>query len=274
MANKTHGVDQIAYFDAVEKVVADEVRFKIKLGIGSDAYTSMRYGKRLQELWDIGGVAATGAGVAASSTVAGTFFATGGWLSAIGLGAAAATPVAWILTAGAASGAAYFGVTRLFRGYGADRVDTIPKFINTPIDILGTTLFDLIAPLSVKIARIDNVYDTRERSVILSYFVSQWGFDTAYVEAALTTIEENTTDETLQDLVSTLADFTKQNPDCNYAHMCAGLIAFLTEIAEADHRLDEREEMAIERVASVLNSKGRITFQSLKSLSSFVRIKE
>lgn len=250
-------------FAQVSSVVRDDIRFKLKLGIGSDAYTSMKYGKKLQELWDVGGVAATGAGVAASSTVAGTFFSTGGWLSAIGLGAAATTPVGWIIAAAATSGAAYYGVTRLFKNYAGERVMTIPTFINTPLDILGANLMDLIAPLAVKVARIDGDYDVRERAVIVNYFVEDWGISSDYAEAALLTIEENTSDQTLNDIVECLADFKVKNPDCNYDYICNGLLTFLQEIAEADHRIDEREEMAIERVEKILHSKGKLSFASL-----------
>lgn len=50
--------DQIHSFDGVEQVVADSLRFRRKLGIGADAYTSLRVTKNHQQLWDVGGVAA------------------------------------------------------------------------------------------------------------------------------------------------------------------------------------------------------------------------
>lgn len=256
---------QTALFDEVERVVADPLRFKVKLGIGSDAYTTMRIGKRLQYLWDVGGVAASGAGVAASPVVASTFFASGGWLSAIGLGAAAATPVGWLVGAAAVSGAAYYGVTRLFSSYGSDRVATIPKFINTPIDILGAKLFELIAPLAIKLARIDGHFDDRERKAILGYFTNDWGISREFAEAALSITEENTTNQSFNELVATLAEFKKANPDCNYDHMCKDIIGFLREVAQADHVLDEREDMAIERIEKVLRDKGRLSFADLSS---------
>ena len=103
-----------ARFAGVDQVVAIPERFKLRLGIGEDAYASLRIKKTLQEFWDVGGMAATGAGVAASSTVASTFFAstaTGGIMGWLGLGVAAATPVGWVVAAAVASGGAYWGVT-------------------------------------------------------------------------------------------------------------------------------------------------------------------
>ena len=89
--------EQIHGFDTVEQVVIDTLRFKRKLAIGEDAYASLRISKRLQQLWDVGGVAASGAGLAASPTIAGTFFASSGWMASIGLGASATTPIGWII---------------------------------------------------------------------------------------------------------------------------------------------------------------------------------
>lgn len=257
--------EQRAGFDGIECVVADEIRFKLKLGIGSDAFSSMKYGKKLQELWDLGGVAATGGGVAASSAVASTFFAPTGWLAAIGLGGAAVTPIGWVLAAATVSGAAYYGVTRLFHGYAGDRVETIPKFINTPIDLLGANLVDLISPIAVRLAWIDGAYDPRERDAILGYFVNEWGIDPEYADQALSVIGENTSDQSLDELVEQLVEFKRKNPDCNYNHMCKGLMAFLREVAEADHRLDEREEMALERIETALRSKGKLSVSSVLS---------
>lgn len=249
---------QIALFDGVVRVIADPIRFKVRLGIGDDAYASMRYGRIAQQLWDVGGVAATGAGIAGSTTVATTFFASTGFWASIGFGAAAVTPIGWVAAAAMASGGAYYGVARLFKGYAKGRVDVIPKFINTPLDVLGSRLFDMMALLAVKVAWVDGVYAPEERDVIMSHFREEWGFDPSYVEAALTTVEQGHADTTLADIATTLATFKRGNPDCNVSHMAAELVAFLTEIAESDGVWDEREEMAIERVRTILKSGGKV----------------
>lgn len=97
-----------------ELVVEDGTRFKIKLGIGEDAYTSLKLAKTLQRMWDIKGAASAGAVAAASPAIASGFFAsTAGSLSFLGLGAAAATPVGWVLGAAVLSGGACYGAMRL-----------------------------------------------------------------------------------------------------------------------------------------------------------------
>jgi len=170
--------EAVAAFGDVERVIADSFRFKMRLGIGEDAYASLWLKNGLQQIWDIGGVAVTGGTVAASPFIASTFFAStasGGFLSLIGLGTAAATPIGWVVAAALMTGGTYYGVTRLVRRYSSACIDTIPKFINTPMDVLGTTLFDLIATLAVRVAEIDENFDDREKCVIFEYFVTEWG---------------------------------------------------------------------------------------------------
>lgn len=265
-----HGL--VARFDAVERVIADPLRFKLRLGIGEDAYRSMKLAKKLQQLWDVGGVAASGAGVVASPAVAATFFAStasGGLLSMIGLGTAAATPVGWIVAAAVVSGGAYYGVTRLFRDYAGSRVHAIPRFINTPIDLLGANLFDLMGSLAVKVARIDGTLSESERDAITGHFITEWGFEPAYLESALGVLIAEADRQSLKEMARTLAAFQRANPDCNPAAMRGDLIAFLREVAAADGILDEREELAIEAADAILREENALISQGRKTLAAW-----
>ena len=70
-----------------ENVLANPLAFKANLAIGEDAYTSLKYGKGLQGLWDSLGIGATAAGIAKTSTVAALIGSKTGWFAAIGIGA-------------------------------------------------------------------------------------------------------------------------------------------------------------------------------------------
>ena len=140
------------YFENVESVISDDLKFKAYLGIGENAYASLKLTNSVKEIWDTLGVASTGAAIASSSTIATTFFAHNAVFAALGL---ASTPVGWVVAAGFLSGGAWLGITRYFKKFNKERLTVIPQFINTPIDILGLTLFDLIAPLALKVANID-----------------------------------------------------------------------------------------------------------------------
>ena len=69
MENSDLKNEQLEKLNSVEFVVADSTKFKLKLGIGEDAYTSLKLAKTLQSLWDIKGAAGAGAVAAASPAV-------------------------------------------------------------------------------------------------------------------------------------------------------------------------------------------------------------
>lgn len=260
--------EQVASFADVERVVADSLRFKLRLGIGEDAFASLRLGRTIQELIGVGGGAAAGAGAAASTTVAGSLFG-GGWLSTLGIGAATATPAGWIIGAAVASGGACYGVMRLCRSYAQSRVQVVPTFINTPIDLLGASLFDLIGALALKLAEDGGGVDDTERNCLKDYFIEEWGLDPRYVERALPVIEENSAGQSLDDLALALAHFQRENPDCNLDTMHRELLVFLNEIAEADGHLHDQEASGIGRIDTIFRRTGQTAaFKALDQMAA------
>lgn len=263
---------QIEDLNAVDLVVEDSNRFKIKLGIGEEAYTSLKMAKSLQSLWEVKGAASAGAAAAASPAVATAFFGGGGgFLSALGFGAAAATPVGWIMAAAVVSGGAYYGAMRLASSYSSSRVETIPKFINTPIDFLGATLFDMLSGLALKVADFAGEIDDNERSAIVDYFSEEWGLSKDYTTKALPLIESQIKSQSLKVIVKAFAEFQMDNPDCNPTALSKDVRKFLEEIAHADGDFDEREELAIdtiERELSVHLSTQNQTLRAAKKYAS------
>lgn len=246
---------------ALDCVVADPLKFKRKLRIGEDAYALLRATKGARDLWDVGGVATTGATMAASPIVASTFF-SGGLLSAFGIGVAA-TPIGWVLAAAAVSGGAYYGVSRLARRHHGKFVDTIPRFINTAIDSLGMQLLDLIGALALRVASIDGDVAPQERETICRHFIDDWGYAPDYVAAAVDILEATADDIRVKAVAQTLAQFQAANPDCNAEAMQDELLAFLREVMEADGYLDEREELAIDAVAEVFRKERAVTLAKI-----------
>lgn len=254
----------IAGFSEVKSVLANPEKFKIKLGIGSDAYTSLKAAKIVSQLWDIVGAAKTGAGVAASPAVATAFFGT--FWSSVGL-TTAVTPIGWIVGAAVVSGGAYYGVMRLFKSYSGNRVEEVPKFLNTALDVLATSAFDLMGSLALKVASIDGHIDPTELDAIHSYFVEEWGFDATYLRHALIVLSENVERSRLSDMTKSLADFATDSPDCNFDAVRNEIKNILTAVAEADGRLDEREEMAIEKINSSLQEHASLTKSASRAIS-------
>lgn len=237
------------WFEGVDDVVEDELRFKAKLGIGEDAYTSTRVKKTVFEAWDVASVAATGAQVASSAFVAQKFFAAPSLLAAIGIGTAA-TPIGWVIAASVVSGGAWLGITRYLKNENG-KTTVIPNFINTPLDVLGLGLFDLMAPLAMKVAAVDGHVHESEIDTINHYFVRRWGYSEQFVDRGLEFVSQKLGDYDIKTAAATLAAFARDNPDCKANVMLADIKSFLRDVMEADGHIDEREEMAIERVEKV-----------------------
>jgi uncharacterized tellurite resistance protein B-like protein len=236
------------WFDGVDDVVSDDFRFKAMLGIGEDAYTSVRVSKALFNAWDIAGVAATGSQIAGSATVAKTFFATPSLLASIGIGTATAvTPIGWVIAAGVVSGGAWYGITKFLKDT-SRRTRVIPDFINTPVDILGLGLFDLMAPLAFKVAEVDGRIDQSEIEVAQKYFVGRWGYSDVFVDRGFEYIKKNLGSYSIKEAASGLGAFVRENPDCRVDAILKDVHRFLHEMMEADGRVDEWEQMAIERI--------------------------
>lgn len=263
------GTEAQTFSEELDCVIADPLKFKRKLRIGEDAYAVLRLKNGVQGLWDVGGVAMTGASLAASPIVAGTFFASsGGLLSAIGIGAVAATPVGWLVAAAAATGGAYYGVTRLMRKQMGEMVDTIPRFINTPIDLLGMQLLDLIGALALRVASIDGVIATAERVSIERHFIDEWGYDPIYTTRALDVLTASANETRVKAIAKALTDFQAASPDCNGEAMQAELLKFLREVVEADGVLDEREELAVDAIVALFKKERTVDLSKVsRSLS-------
>lgn len=120
-------------------------------------------------------------------------------------------------------------------------------------------------PLAVKVGMIDGDFVESEKSLIHNYFVDEWGYDEVFVRQAMEQIALCAEEETIKDTAEKLAFFKKENPDCNYKLMTLEIIRFLTELMETDGKIDEREEMAVERVQRVFEDVGSVTFAKLAS---------
>ena len=257
----------MANFDDVDSVIEVPERFKIKLGIGEDAYSSLRMKKNLGQVFkatDAAGAAATGAGIAGSTAVASTFFSAPTFLGIIGIGAAV-TPIGWIIAAGAASSIAYLGISRYLTQGKDSKVHVIPKWINTPMDVLAIGLFDFMAPLGFKVASADGTVATEEKKYIFDHFVNDWGYSKSFLDSAIQDVLTNLDKYKIIELTENLADFKKKNPDCNYDFMAEELKNFLNGIVMSDGRIDDQEMVTIKAIESILDKEKPNLVRKVKS---------
>lgn len=223
----------------VDQVVADPLRFKAKLAIGEAAYASLRMINRGREVWDVLGAAGAGAAVAKTGMVA----------SLLG---ASATPIGWVALAALASGGACYGMYRLLSSTKGDRVIEIPKYLNTPLDTLGLALFDLIAPLSLRLAAVDGAIEPAERQYLIDHLIADWGLNRAFVEQSVAAVEARLGGSDLEAMAAEGAEFLHLNPDCNHATIAKDLGVFMRGMLEAGGPLTPAESDALETVVRLL----------------------
>jgi len=252
--------EQTSWFQDIETIISEPLNFKAKLAIGEDAYTSLKLKNAAFQAWEVAGVATTAAVVAKSSVVASTFFAPTGFLAAIGIGTAA-TPVGWVIAAGVVTGGAWVGITRYLKKASSSRVTVIPKFINTPLDVLALGLFDLLAPLALKVTAVDDYIDDAKRKQIQHYFVKEWGYDAGFVAEGINYTESRISEFSTRSLAQTLAEFTRDNRDCNFDMMSREILGFLGNIVAADGIVDQRQQREIAKIAGIFNSAGKYSLK-------------
>ena len=242
----------------VEQVIEDPMKFKKKLGIGEGAFRDLVTRQNVEigvRVLGTAGAGWVGGNIAGSSAIATTFFAPTGLLASLGIGGVAVTPIGWVIASGFALSAGYYVISKYSRGGREDRVDVIPKWLNTPLDVLATDVFGLFATLGLRAAAVvDGGEEERERAYIENYFVNEWGYSKKFIQAKLPIIESNHESFYAPDLVNNLIEFLKGNPDCNYETMSKELVAFLKEVARADERFDESEVIFIQWLENMLKA--------------------
>lgn len=193
------------YAQDIDAVVIDSEQFRKKLNIGLDAFKHLSNAKKLGEfLTAIGsgtGVAAFGG--AAWLTSLGTFGQIG---LAVGL---VSTPVGWLAAAGSGAAVTVYTTRWMFRKVKKDVVTEYPNFINSPLDVLASSLCDLMYPVLLKIAYADKKYCELERETIRSYFINEWGINPDYVESLLDYDEAHLNNYDWDTLSTTIAALAK-----------------------------------------------------------------
>ena len=237
----------------IDSPVKNERDFKAQLGI-DDTYLSSRIWKLLSEQVETGCVMVTGGAIVASPPVAAVFFPAGGILGLIGLGTAA-TPVGWVIGIAVVSGVIWkFGKDKINLVLSGDhRIEKIPVWLNTPLDVLALALFDLLAPLALKVAAIDGEIHEKERNRINEYFVKSWGYDCRFVELGISCIEDDLSNFKIMELSKTLKKYTKKNPDCDHQKIADKITDFLQKLIEADDVIRESEELALNEIKRAFN---------------------
>ena len=255
------------YEEPVE-VIAHELIFKGRLGIGEEAYKFLKLSNNLSTFIESLNAGVTASGVAASSVVAGALFPATGFgsaLAAIGIGAGAVTPIGWVVGAGLAAGGAYFGVRKLLGSTKAKMVDVIPKYINTPLDLIGVELLHRLLPLGLKIASADGRIIDSEVGAIADHYEKDWGYSRDFVIKTIEEMKEDVESISYEELAKSLSDYCDENDDCDRGTIVDFILDHLEEVLEIEDEGDSvRKASEFESLKKLLKppSKKALKFPS------------
>lgn len=248
------------FADGKELIVKEPLKFKQKLGIGEKAFASLRAKESMSDFAKATAVGGTASTVVGSSAVAATFFAPTGFLASLGVGAAAVTPIGWVMAAGVASFGGYMAVSHILGKSKDSNLIVVPKYINTPMDVIAVALVELMLPVSLRIASADGKLGAPERAAVLDHFCEQWGYGPGFINRLTDEYESQLDGVSYSRLAESLHEYCSTSKDCDPSTITNEFVAHLTKIVEADGEVTENEERELQELTDLLKYEEESSF--------------
>ncbi len=234
-----------ALFADTPCVIENNFNFMKKLNIGDEHLTYLNNSKNLVTVVEslLGG-----AGIGGLTAV--------GWYSTLGIGgkllfglSLTAPPIGWVVGASALGAAGVFGLKKAKNKYVRKAEDAlitkVPKYLNTPLDLLGLSLATLMLPVSVKMAQADGEFCTIEREQISKYFIDQWGYNGEFI-SKLTEAQETKIDSfSYKDYAKTIKAVCSKTKEFKHNQLTEEILDFQREIILMDGKVHPKEEQEL-----------------------------
>ncbi|TCO73698.1 TerB family tellurite resistance protein [Chromatocurvus halotolerans] len=227
----------------IQTVVADSDRFRRKLEIGGEAFALLTRAENTSSYVNAlsGGAGAAGATYAA-------WWSSLGVLGKIGAGIGmVSTPVGWVGAAGAVGAGTFLLTHRLLRKMRQATTEEIPRFINTPLDVLGVSISEILAPVLCKIVLADGEVADQEISRVESYLCDEWGYDEKYVKSLLVFDAKHVADWDWSQLGEAIAGL-RSTKDVKVSGFARELVRIAEDVAESDGRVTQSERVQLARL--------------------------
>ena len=258
MKSTMHIDDELRDFfsSEVTAVIADSDTFRRKLGIGSDAFKILT---RAEATNKFVGAACGGAGIAGAAYAG--WFASLGVLGQMGVAVGlVSTPLGWVGAAGATGAGMFLLTRRLLNAARREMTEEIPRFINTPLDVIGASICDILAPALCKIVIADGVVEDVELERVTSYFCAEWGFDRNYIDCVIKFDAEHF-DDWDWSILSSLIGEVEKTGDVKSKELIVELQRIAEEVALCDGSVSDSERHELSLMRSALTPKNRQSFQ-------------
>lgn len=241
-------------FEDVQTVIDDDFKFKKKLAIGDEHFTYLNNGKNLMDFGEslLGGVGI--GGVTAAAWYMNLGF-VGHALFTVGL---ISQPVGWVIGASALGAAGVFGFKKakgkFIKKAEDELVTKVPKFLNTPLDLLGLSIATLMLPVSIKMAHADGNFCHMEKAQILSYFINEWGYNSEFIEKLMQAQESKMEDFSYKKYAKTLKSVCSNTSEFKHSQIIDEVLDFQKEIILMDGEIHPAEEKELATVKLYLNA--------------------
>jgi hypothetical protein len=124
----------------------------------------------------------------------------------------------------------------------------VPKYINTPLDVIAVALIELMLPVSLKIAKADGELHQSELVAIHNFFAEEWGYSSGFVTRLIEEYREQLDDVSYSRLAQ--LDFLTRLV-INESEKAGGSSAVTDALNAASKSLNQSTKMASEMASSM-----------------------
>lgn len=258
MASNNDLASHIAEFvNSGGEIVYDSMRFKRALGIGKKAYKLLSAQENLGICLH---ALATGTAVGGGSAIY--------YISSLGFWAKIATtvglatvPVLMFVATGVSAGAIYIGGQQFISKVITKGTDEIPKFINTPLDVIATALIEVMLPISLKVYHADGEISEPEEGEVTDFFCDHWGYSPEFVKCMSDWYSPRLNDVSYDLFANGFIDYCKENPDCNSKRMKKRFLEHLVDIVKSDGIIHPKEQAEIDKIRLLVDGENTRRFR-------------
>jgi|GEM_PF-964635 len=229
-------------------IIDSPLQFKYKLDIGDEVYEYLTKAENFLAfsktiVAGLGGGSIAGAAWLATLAPVAKFALLFGMTS---------TPVGWMVGAGALSAVLAYTLAKQENFLKKKTTITIPKHLNTPLDLLAQTVISLIMPAIVRLGLADGCLCEKEQETIRNYFVKEWGFNRDFVANAIHEQETMIAGFDYNEYRQLLIASTYSDNEIKYDVIKKEILNILIQIMNADDSVSPEEKREFELLNNII----------------------
>lgn len=230
-------------------VIDDEFKFKVMLKIGDEHFSYLNSAKNLVDFGESFLVGGVGGGFLATTIYSSSIGFGAQLLAFVGIGS---TPIGWIVGASILGTAGIFGFkkakNKFFSKVESELIIKVPKYLNTPLDLLGLSLATLMLPVSIQMANSDGNFCSIEKEKIKNYFIDIWGFNAEFIDSMIIAQESKIEDFSYKEYMELLETVCSKTSEFKLETLTEEIIDFQREIILMDGIIHPGEEMELAKL--------------------------